>query len=460
MKYAIVMAAGVGSRMQSKHHKVVAPFFGKPLINNLLTTLRQCEFNEIYAVLGHQGDEVSAVIDDDIFVCYQLPKQLGTADAIKRVDELKNRDGVTLIVSGDVVAISQESINEILEFKRDYDCVVVSMLLDDGAKYGRIIRDHDGSVLKIVEAKDASASELLVNEVNSGIYCIDNRLLFDYLPLINNDNVAGEYYLTDIIDLMVKNNKRVGCYCLKNANEGRGVNTKMELITLERDLKLEINRYWMSQGVIIIDENNTTISMHAKLSKDVVIYPNTYIVGCSVIGEGSIIKPNSYIEDSVIGNDCLIESSKIIDSIIDNNVTIGPFAHIRGHSQIASGCRIGNFVELKNTIMSNNSKCSHLSYLGDCDVGCGVNIGCGVVTVNYNGAEKFRTIINDRAFIGSNVNLVAPIEIGAGAVVAAGSTLSKSVDADDLVIERSEVCVKKQGGFAYIEKNKMRKEGK
>lgn len=460
MKYAIVLAAGVGSRMQSKHHKVVAPFFGKPMITNLLTTLKQCEFNEIYAVLGHQADEVEAVIDNDILVCYQLPEQLGTADAVKRVKELKDRDGVTLITIGDAVTINRKTIDEIFELKKHYDCVVVSMLLDDASKYGRVIRNQDGSVLKIVEAKDASAEELAVNEVNSGIYCIDNRLLFDYLPLIGNHNAAGEYYLTDIISLLVENNKRVGCYCLKNANEGRGVNTKAELIALERDLKLEINRYWINQGVVIIDENNTTISMHAQLSKDVVVYPNTYIIGQTVIGEGTVIKPNSYIEDSVIGNDCTIEASKIIDSVIGDDVNIGPFAHIRGHSRIGSGCRIGNFVEIKNTTMDHDSKCAHLSYLGDCDLGHSVNVGCGVVTVNYNGAEKFKTIIGNKAFIGSNVNLIAPIEIGAGAVVAAGSTLTKNVDADDLAIERSEVRIKKQGGFAYIEKNKIRKEGK
>lgn len=460
MKYAIVLAAGVGSRMQSSHHKVVAPFFGKPMITNLLNTLRCCQFDEIHAVLGHQAEEVLPILGKDVSVAYQLPKQLGTGHAVAQVKDLVGKDGVTLITFGDAVTIREETIDQLFEFKKNYDCVVVSMILDDGANYGRIIRDKDDNVAKIVEAKDASSEELLVKEVNSGVYCIDNKLLFEYLPQITNNNAANEYYLTDIVSLLINDGKKVGCFVLPNAIEGSGVNTKQELMALESELKLLINNYWMSQGVIIVDPKSTTISMHAKLGKDVVIYPNSLIAGCCEIGDGSVIKANCHIEDSRIGANCIIESSKIINSTVMNNVNVGPYAHIREHSCIGDDCRVGNFVEIKNTTMKTGSKCAHLSYLGDSDLGCNVNIGCGVVTVNYNGAQKFRTLIGDRAFIGSNVNLIAPIEIGAGAVVAAGSTLSKNVNEHDLVIERSEIIIKDQGGLAYIERNKARKEGR
>ncbi len=453
MKYAIVLAGGVGKRMKLSINKVMHKVVDKPLIGHLVENLEQLEVDHIEVVVGYQQEQIKEYLQDRVHYTNQS-EQLGTGHALQQVTSLKEKSGKTLILVGDVPLVSKETMQQLYDASDQADCVILTAQFDDPKGYGQIIRDNQGHVKAIIEDKESDPSQQIIKEINTGIYCFDNEKLFDYLPQLSNQNSVNEYFLTDLIEIFTKNNLTVKAIRVKDNQEVMGINNRIQLSKANRYLQQKINEQWMLEGVTLIDPSSTYISMDAKLKQDITIYPNVHIKGKSSIDSGSIIYPNSWIENSQIGKNTTIDSSKIMDSVIKDNVTVGPFAHLRMNSLVEDDNRIGNFVELKKTHLKQDSRVAHLTYLGDSEIGSKVNIGCGVVTVNYDGLNKFKTIVEDGAFVGSNVNLIAPITVGKKAVVAAGSTISQDVNNGDLVIERSKPIIKEGKGYKYINKKK------
>lgn len=457
MKYAIVLAAGKGTRMKSSLNKVMHEVAGKPMIGHLVDRLEQMNVDSTHVVVGYQKQQIMEYLQDRVSYADQ-DVQLGTGHAVMQVSDLKDKKGKTILLYGDVPLIQIETMEKIFNETEDADLVVLTAVLDNPGSYGRIVRDKQGAVQKIVEYKDATENERHIHEINTGIYCFDNELLYKYLYTINNDNQQGEYYITDLIEIYAKNGHNVKSIRVDDIDEFMGVNDRVQLAQASQWLQNHINCHWMHQGVTLIDPNNTYISADATFGEDVIVYPNVIIKGKSHIGSNTTLLSGTLIENSSVGEHCTIDSSRIIDSQIKNEVKVGPNAHIRMHSIVEDKNRIGNFVELKNTHMGYDSRCAHLSYLGDSVIGAHVNIGCGVVTVNYDGVNKHVTKIEDGAFVGSNVNLIAPITVGENAVIAAGSTISKDVLPTDLVIERAERIDKAGYGIKYKNKPKIEKE--
>ncbi len=353
------------------------------------------------------------------------------------LDKIEDDDTV-IILNGDTPIISNSTISCFLRYheERNNDITVLSADMKDPTNYGRIVRDENANVVAIVEEKDASEKQKLIREINSGIFAFKGSSLRSALQKINTDNAANELYITDTLEILVKEGKRVDSFKLRDTREILGVNSRYELSIAAEILQKKINKEYMINGVGIIDPKSTYIEYGATIERDVMIYPGTRIDRKSVIKEGAEIY-SSTIKNSTIGEDVIIRSSEIEDSSIGRGTTVGPYAHLRPNSHVGENCKIGNFVEVKNSNVGDGSKMSHLAYIGDADVGSGVNIGCGVVFVNYDGRDKFRAKVGDNAFIGSNANLVAPIEVEDYGYVAAGSTITKKVLKGQLSLERA-----------------------
>lgn len=456
MKYAIVLAAGIGSRMNSNLNKVMHKVVDKPIIGHIVDNLKKTNVDHIEVVVGYQQEQIREYLKDSVSYSVQ-EKPLGTGDAVRHVTHLQDKEGKTLVLVGDIPLIQPETLEALFEESKDSDCVILSAKVGDPSGYGRIIRNNLGEVKAIIEAKECSDEQKIIDEINTGVIIFDNQKLWENLPELQNENPRGEYYLTQLVELFKQKGYSVKTLRVNDPVEVTGINDRVQLSTANKWLQEKINIKWMQAGVTFIDPSSTYISMDAHLENDVTIYPNVLIKGTSVIKSGAVILPNSWIENSEIGHHTTIDSSRIVDSIVRDQVTIGPFSHLRMGSVVDNDNRIGNFVELKNTHMKADSRCAHLTYLGDAEIGEDVNIGCGVVTVNYDGKNKFRTVVGDGAFIGSNSNLIAPIHIGKKAVVAAGSTISNDVSDGDMIIERSQAVIKEGKGLTYINKPKLEK---
>lgn len=453
MKYAIVLGAGKGTRMKSKINKVMHKVVDKPIIGHIVDNLEKCGVTEINVVVGFQKEQIMDYLKDRVTYTHQ-DEQLGTAHALDQVTTLREKDGKTLIMVGDCPLVQPSTIQQLFDASDEADCVLLSAQMSDPSGYGRVIRDNQGLVKAIIEAREATDEQRAINEINTGIYVFDNQLLFKYLSEVTNENSSGEYYLTDLIHIFNKNDLRIKAIRVKDNKEVMGINNRIQLSHANAWYQHRINQHWMNEGVTLLDPTSTYISLDTEIEQDVTIYPNVNIKGKSFIKEGATIYPNSWIENSVIGQNSVIDASKIVDSEVKNDVVIGPFSHLRMHSIVDDKVRIGNFVELKNTHMKEKARSAHLTYLGDSEIGEDVNIGCGVVTVNYDGKNKFKTIVKDHAFVGSNSNLIAPITIGEYAVVAAGSTVSDDVKDNSMVIERAQLVTKEEKGKKYILKER------
>lgn len=453
MRSAIILAAGKGTRMKSDLPKVMHPILSEPMIVHITTHLNRINVDQTIVVIGHQGEVVQECLKDSVVYASQN-EQLGTGHAVLQALPSLNEEGDTIILYGDVPCIQSETMERIFELNQDVDMTIYTAVLEDAKQYGRLIRDTQGQVAAIIEHKDCSDAQRLVKEINTGIYCVKNSALHDYMKKIKNDNVQKEYYLTDLVQLLIEDNKKVQAIPLQDVDEVQGVNDRIDLAKASKWIQNNINTRWMKEGVSFIDPNLSFISLNTTLGTDVTIYPNVYCEKNNTIGSHVTLLPNTYLSNSIIGNHVNIDASRITDSEVGNEVNIGPYAHLRMHCVIADKNRIGNFVEMKKTVFGYDSRCAHLSYLGDSIVGSKVNMGCGVVTVNYDGKNKFQTIIEDGAFIGSNANLIAPIRVGKNAVVAAGSTIYEDVEETDMAIARAKQINKSGYGARYKDKDK------
>ncbi|MED3800079.1 bifunctional UDP-N-acetylglucosamine diphosphorylase/glucosamine-1-phosphate N-acetyltransferase GlmU [Lysinibacillus capsici] len=437
--FAVILAAGQGTRMKSKLYKVLHPVCGKPMVQHVVDHIQTLDVNRIVTVVGHGAEKVQQQLGDKSEYVLQA-EQLGTAHAVQQAEAiLGNEEGTTLVVCGDTPLIRPETMQALFEHHQatNAKATILTAIAENPTGYGRILRGNNGQVEQIVEQKDASAEQQSVKEINTGTYCFDNKLLFETLKLVKNDNAQGEYYLPDVIEILQKQGDIVEAYVTDDFEETLGVNDRVALSQAETLMRTRINEKHMRNGVTIIHPETTHISADAVIGRDTVIQPGSMIEGTTVIGEDCIIGPNTQIIDSRVGDRTTIHSSVVRESAIAEDTAIGPFAHIRPLSDIGSHVKIGNFVEVKKSKLDHGSKVSHLSYIGDAEIGSNVNIGCGSITVNYDGKNKFKTIIEDDVFVGCNTNLVAPVKVGKGSFIAAGSTITKEVPEDALAIARA-----------------------
>lgn len=437
-KYVVVLAAGKGTRMKSSLYKVLHKVSGKPMVEHVIDNVSKLGVDEIVTVTGFGAEAVKDVLGNKSQYVLQ-EEQLGTGHAVDQAEEiLGGKDGVTMVVCGDTPLIRAETIELLFNshIENDSKATILTAIAPNPTGYGRVIRDEDGNVQKIVEQKDASVDELKVQEINTGTFCFDNKLLFEALKKVDNSNAQGEYYLTDVIELLKQDGHIVGAYCTDDFDETIGVNDRVVLSQAETILRARLNEMHMRNGVTLIDPATTYIESDAEIGPDTIIYPGTMITGKTIIGSECKIGPNSEIANSTIGNKTVVRQSVVAESKIGDETNIGPFAHIRPASDLGNNIRIGNFVEVKKSTIDNKTNVSHLSYIGDAKLGSEVNVGCGTITVNYDGKNKFQTVIEDGAFVGCNSNLMAPVTIGKNTIVAAGTTVTKDVPENDLAISR------------------------
>lgn len=438
-RYAIVLAAGQGTRMKSKLYKVLHPVLGKPMIQHVLKQLQGASPDEIVTVVGFGADQVIDVVGNESkFVIQEA--QLGTGHAVQQAEAmLENKTGTTIVVCGDTPLITSETYEALFKHheKEGAKATILTANASNPAGYGRVIRDASDQVQRIVEQKDATEQELLVSEINTGTYCFDNEALFKALKEVSNTNAQGEYYLPDVIEILRNKSEKVGAFLTLNMEETLGVNDRVALSEAEGIMKRRINTEHMRNGVTIIDPEQTYIGPDVEIGSDVVLYPGSFISGKSIIKKEAVIGPNTEITNCIIGEGTVIRHSVASDSEIGNYTQVGPFAHIRPEARIGDEVKIGNFVEVKKSVIGDKSKIPHLSYIGDAEIGSQVNMGCGTITVNYDGRTKSITKVADRAFIGCNSNLIAPVSVGEDAYVAAGSTITADVPAESLSIARA-----------------------
>jgi len=437
-RYGVVLAAGKGTRMRSKMYKVMHPLCGKPMVEHVVDELTRLRLDMLVTVVGCGADAVRECLGDRSQYAFQ-EEQLGTAHAVLQAAPLlADKEGTTLVVCGDTPLLRAETLRRLLETNEQHRAAatVLTAELADPTGYGRIVREADGRPKQIVEHKDATGEQLAIREVNTGIYCFDNRWLFQLLPKVTNDNAQGEYYLPDVIGLLLAAGQPVYTVAAEDADEILGINDRVALAAAERIMRRRIHTRHQQNGVTIVDPDNTYIDADVIIGPDTVIYPGTLLRGRTVIGADCTIGPAAHLQDVQVGDRVHIWHSVLMDAVILEDSSVGPFAYVRPGSHVGPRAKVGDFVELKNTRFGAGSKASHLAYLGDADVGANVNIGCGTITVNFDGVHKHRTIIEDDVFVGCNANLVAPVRIGRGAYVAAGSTVTEDVPPDSLAIAR------------------------
>lgn len=435
-----ILAAGEGTRMKSECSKVLHNLSGKPLVRWVLSAVAGLKPEKVFMIVGHRAEQVKTALAEEKLSFVEQSERLGSGHALKQVEKfLKNFVGDVVVLCADTPLIKTATLNELLKYhkKSGNSATVLSSNFENPYSYGRIVRAQNGQVLGIVEEKDATPEQKQIKEINSGIYCFKSPLIWKVLKQIKANNNKKEYYLTDAISILNQMGEKVGAFCNVQSEEIMGVNNRLDLSVAEKIVRLTVLKNLMLNGVTIMDPENTYISADAVISNDTTIYPGTIIEGKVKIGSNCSIGPFSFIKDTVIGNHADIKNSYIVSSKIGDKVKIGPFAHLRPGTDLKNGVRVGNFSEVKNSTINFGAKVNHLSYIGDSIVGVDVNIGAGTITCNYDGVQKHKTIIGDRAFIGSNVNLVAPVKVGSDVVLGAGSTITDDVPSKSLAIARA-----------------------
>lgn len=454
---AIILAAGKGTRMKSKLPKALHPLCGKPMTRYIIDACKESGIDKCVVIVGHGADQVRQGLGDDVLYALQ-EKQCGTGDACKQaMPMLADFEGDVLVCPGDTPLITTEILSELLNEHRTSGnaATLLTTVLEDAIHYGRIHRAEDNRVLGIVEAKDATPVQIQIREINSAIYCFDLTLLRDYLTKLTPANAQNEYYLTDVIGMMANDGYKLGSVITMDRDAVLGINNRKELADQNAKIRKRIVECFMLDGVSIIDPASTYIDADAEIGEDTIINPQTYIEGKCKIGTDCVIGPSSRLVNMQIGNGVSVLFSNLTDSIVGDNVRIGPYAHLRPGCEIGDNSKIGNFVEGKKAIIENNVSIGHLSYIGDASIGEHTNIGAGTITCNYDGFAKHKTTIGKDTFIGSHTTFVAPVEVGDGALTAAGSVITDDVRADALAIARSPQSVK--DGWAKNRRDRMKK---
>ena len=444
--YGVILGAGEGTRMKSCLPKVLHRVAGKELISHVIDCLNNAvKMQKLVVVVGSGSDLVIEHLKK-YNADYAFQKErLGSAHALLQTkNKLKNLNGNLIVMCGDTPLVKSSTIKDLLKYhiKNKNNATVLSGMVQNPFGYGRIVRNLNGNVACIVEEKSATKEEKEIKEINSGIYCFDLKVLWKELNKVDNKNSKKEYYLTDVIEILNKDGYKTDAVALTTEEEILGVNDRKQLAVAEQILRERKNDELMTSGVTIVDPKTTYIDSDVVIGQDTMIKPNTFITGKTKIGKNCIIGPDTTITDSVIKEDVFITYSYIEESEIEKDVKIGPFAHIRPKSVLREKVKVGNFSEVKKSVVGYGSKINHLSYIGDAKVGKNVNIGAGTITCNYDGKNKFQTVINDDVFVGSNVNLVAPVNIGKKVLIAAGSTITDNVSPNKLTIARARQVVK------------------
>ena len=436
---SVILAAGMGTRMKSKMPKVLHKVCGKPLSKWVIDASKAAGADKVCAVVGHKAETVKEVLGDVCEFALQA-EQKGTGHAVMQaIDVIKNSKGEVVILNGDTPLITAETINKAIEYHKNNgnQATVITAILDDATGYGRIVRDNDGSVLKIVEQKDASEEEKKINEVNSGMYVFDAQSLVYALDKITPNNAQGEYYLTDTLEILLSAGKKIGGYAISDNDEIRGINDRVQLNEAEKIMQKRINEYHMRNGVTMRNPEGVYIEDGVEIGNDTEICQNVTIKSGTKIGSDCVIGSGSMLDRAVIHDGVDVLSSVILESEVDEGTHVGPFAYIRPNCHVGKEVKVGDFVELKNSNIDDGTKISHLTYIGDSDVGKRVNFGCGTVTCNYDGKKKYRTTIGDDCFVGCNTNFVSPINVGDGVYIAAGSTITEDIPENSLSIARA-----------------------
>ncbi|MFC6463919.1 bifunctional UDP-N-acetylglucosamine diphosphorylase/glucosamine-1-phosphate N-acetyltransferase GlmU [Marinilactibacillus sp. GCM10026970] len=453
-RYAVILAAGQGTRMKSKLYKVMHPVMGKPMVGHVVDQAQIVGMDQIVTVSGVGAETVQDYLGDKSAYVLQ-EEQLGTAHAVKQASSvLKDKEGTTLVICGDTPLLTAETLKGLIEFHENEQAkaTVLTAYAENPFGYGRVIRTEEEGVTKIVEQKDATDEEAKVKEINTGTYCFDNKALFEALEMVKNENVQGEYYLPDVIEILKKQDELVEAYQLANMDEALGVNDRVALAQANKVMKERINEKHMRNGVSIIDPSNTYIESDVQIGQDTTIEPGVYLKGETTVGEETFIGAHSVIVDSTVGDRVKVTSSMLEESIMGNDSDIGPNSHLRPQTVLEESVHIGNFVEIKKATVGKNTKIGHLTYVGDAELGENINVGCGTIFVNYDGKNKHKVIVGDHSFIGCNANLIAPVTVEKNAYIAAGSTITDTVPENSLAIARARQTIKE----SYFTKMKQK----
>jgi bifunctional UDP-N-acetylglucosamine pyrophosphorylase/glucosamine-1-phosphate N-acetyltransferase len=454
----IILAAGLGRRMKSSLPKVVHPLNGKPLFLHVLTTARRLNPGKVAIIIGHGAEAVKHAYRSDDVTWIVQEQQLGTGHAVLCArNSLGEFAGDILILSGDVPLISANTLNALVNLHRHHKAslTLLTALLTEPRGYGRVLRHADGAIAGVVEEQDATDAQQQIEEVNAGVYVASAPFLFSALGKVKNHNEQGEYYLPDAVAIALKQGERVATVKVDDPREVMGINTREELAQMEKTLQERINRKWMDNGVTLRDPNTTYIENDVVIGKDTVIGPNTHLRGNTVIGERCQIDGSAYLTDAQIGDEVHVKFSVVMTSSrVAAGAIIGPFAHLRPGSSLGANVHIGNFVETKEATIGENTKASHLTYLGDVTIGRDANIGAGTIVCNYDGFKKYRTKIGDRVQVGSDSTLVAPISLGDDVYVATATTLRHDIPAGALAFNERQERVRE--GWTEQKREKMK----
>jgi bifunctional UDP-N-acetylglucosamine pyrophosphorylase/glucosamine-1-phosphate N-acetyltransferase len=438
----IILAAGKGTRMKSEVVKVLHPILGLPMLSYPIDlSLNGIKAEKTIVVVGYQADQIKEKFKNPQIQFVLQEEQLGTGHAaLQTIPFLKTFTGTALILCGDVPLVKADTLHSFIGAFGESNSIlsVLTTVVEDPFGYGRILRSPEGWLEKIVEEKDASEKERSIREINTGIYCVKASFLIEGLGEIGKDNAQSEYYLTDLVEIAKKKGLRCSAHIVSDPVEVMGINTRVDLAMAHEVLRQAKLKDLMLSGVTIVDPKTTYVEQTVEVGKDTILYPNCHLQGRTKMGDRCIIEPNSKITDSIIGNEVTIRSNSVItESKIEEGASIGPFSHLRPLSEVKTKAKIGNFVEVKKSVIGRGSKANHLAYIGDSFLGEDVNIGAGTIICNYDGFEKHQTIIGNRVFVGSNVELVAPVKVGNGSSIGAGTTVTKDIPEGALAISRT-----------------------
>ncbi|MDX1582770.1 MAG: bifunctional UDP-N-acetylglucosamine diphosphorylase/glucosamine-1-phosphate N-acetyltransferase GlmU [Thermoanaerobaculia bacterium] len=438
----LILAAGLGTRMKSDMIKVLHRAAGRPLIDYVLELARSVSDTKPLLVVGHQREDVRKSCGNEVEYCVQ-EEQLGTGHAVLQAEEKLKRRGLdqadVLVLSGDVPLTRTETLRQLVEEHRSsgHAVTLLTMELEDPGSYGRIVRDDEGNVLRIVEAKDATAEELEIREVNAGIYLFDETFVYESLHSVGTDNAQGEYYLTDVVEMAAQSDRGAGAVIAHDPIETFCVNSRADLARIEQEIRDRTIEQLMTNGVTFRNPATIVIDSRIEIGRDSIVYNGICLEGKTTIGERCTIETGVVLRDCTVGDDVHLKAGTVAESAkIESGAAVGPCAHLRPGTVLGKGVKVGNFVETKKAVFGDGAKASHLSYIGDAEVGADVNIGAGTITCNYDGVNKHKTILEDGVFVGSDTQLVAPVRVGKGAYIGAGSTITKDVPPNSLALSR------------------------